>query len=463
MSKTKLISEYYVRPKIEVHESKRIHHLNPFDLKWLPFHNAQTGYLHSKPSNFTPSSYLKHLRLSLSQALVYFYPLAGRFVTVSNPHDQSCYVYVDCLKGPGVRLVHASAHDLSMDHVVSPNLDVPELVRELFDMGETSINHDGHTRALVSVQVTELKDGVFLGICGNHAVADGTTFFHFQRVWSHIFMGTFSKSVTLPLVKQPDFIQGRIFKLPYIDPSEYITGSTGEEPELSRRFFQFSPQSLKQIKAMANSDSRSRSSSYKTVSTFQSLIAFVWKCITRVRNLNPDEPTTCAVPINLRQRFNPPLTNDYFGNYAIKATASAKAGDLLGNSVGWAAALLQQAVAAQDDRTARDLILQAYKDGPDQVLPPVKIAGSSNVTVAGSTRFNLNESEFGLGKLVAFRSGNVNKVDGKVNAYLGSDGDGSVDLDICLAPNTMAALLSDQEFMRFASQHTGHFNLISRI
>ncbi|XP_074309560.1 putative acetyltransferase At3g50280 [Silene latifolia] len=452
MSKTKLISEYNIRPKIEVHESKRIHHLNPFDLKWLPFHNAQLGYLYSKPSNFTPSSYLKHLQLSLSQSLIYFYPLAGQLITVPNPHDHSCYVHVDCLTGPGVRLVHASAHELSMDHVVGPGLDVPEFVRELFDFGETSINHDGHTRALLSVQVTELKDGVFIGFCVNHVVIDGTSVLHFQRVWSHIFMGTFSGSVRLPLVKQPDFIHGRVFKLPY------RFSPMSEEPELRRRFIRFSPQSLKRIKAIANN-------SNNTISTFLSLTAFVWKCITRVRKLNPNELTTCALPVNLRPRFNPPLTSDYFGNYAIKAMGSAKIGDLLGNSVGWAAALLQQAVAAQDDRAGRDLVSRAYKEGIE-FQPSVKTSVSKNVTVAGSTRFDLNESQFGLGKLVAFRSGYVNKVDGKVNAYLGSEGDGSVDLDICLAPDTMAALLSDQEFMCFVSQesqHNDHLNLISRI
>ncbi|OEL22143.1 hypothetical protein BAE44_0016837 [Dichanthelium oligosanthes] len=39
---------------------------------------------------------------------------------------------------------------------------------------------------LVSVQITELADGVFVGMTSNHSVGDGTAFWHFLNTWSEI-------------------------------------------------------------------------------------------------------------------------------------------------------------------------------------------------------------------------------------------------------------------------------------
>ena len=56
-------------------------------------------------------------------------------------------------------------------------------------------------------------------------------------------------------------------------------------------------------------------------------------------------------------------------------------------------------------------------------------------------------NEFGMGKGVAVRSGYANKFDGKVKSYSGHKGGGSIDLELCLSPDTMSALESDEEFM----------------
>ncbi|RZC15219.1 hypothetical protein D0Y65_008891 [Glycine soja] len=64
-----------------------------------------------------------------------------------------------------------------------------------------------------------------------------------------------------------------------------------------------------------------------------------------------------------------------------------------------------------------------------------------------SPRFNMYGNEFGMGKGVAVRSGYANKFDGKVKSYSGHKGGGSIDLELCLSPDTMSALESDEEFM----------------
>lgn len=49
------------------------------------------------------------------------------------------------------------------------------------------VNFDSHTKPILSIQVTELQDGFFIGFTMNHSVVDGTSFIHFITTLSEIF------------------------------------------------------------------------------------------------------------------------------------------------------------------------------------------------------------------------------------------------------------------------------------
>ncbi|KAL3505142.1 hypothetical protein ACH5RR_034983 [Cinchona calisaya] len=72
-----------------------------------------------------------------------------------------------------------------MEDILSP-VDVPVIVQSFFDH-DRAINHDGHTKSLLTIQVTELIDGIFIGYCISHMAVDGTSFWHFFNTWSEIF------------------------------------------------------------------------------------------------------------------------------------------------------------------------------------------------------------------------------------------------------------------------------------
>ncbi|XP_074296565.1 uncharacterized protein LOC141626866 [Silene latifolia] len=377
--KVKLNTELFVMPSCEIVPSKRKYHLSPVDLALLSLDYIQYGLLFRKPPDFSISSYLKKLQHSLSLTLSHFYPLSGRLATERYADKHSCCIYVDCDKGThGARLIHASALDLTCSDILLTNLDVPSIVRSLFELGERAINHDGHTRSLLSIQVTEISDGVFLGFSINHSVADGTSFYHFMNSLSEIVMGSSDIS--------------------------------------------------------------------------NALTALIWISISRARNLSSTEKPNCRLIANLRPRFKPPLSEAYFGVFVSAVNNITEVGQLLLNNLGWAAALLNQAVVAQDDNAACALFSQAYAKGPTMVPPRLISEGRPNpVLMMGSTRFDLYGLEFGLGRAVGVRCGYGNKADGLVRAFTGPEGEGSVELQICLAPHTMNALLSDQEFMSFVS------------
>ncbi|PWA43741.1 HXXXD-type acyl-transferase family protein [Artemisia annua] len=69
-------------------------------------------------------------------------------------------VFMSHENSPGARFFHAKLN-VSIDDVLKPK-DVPVIVQSFFDH-DKAIDYDGHEMSLLSVQVTESKDGVFIG------------------------------------------------------------------------------------------------------------------------------------------------------------------------------------------------------------------------------------------------------------------------------------------------------------
>ncbi|KGN55210.1 uncharacterized acetyltransferase At3g50280 [Cucumis sativus] len=438
------ISECFIKPHSAPEQSKHPYYLSPWDLAMLSMHYIQKGLLYAKPlatlddcSGFI-DDLLRKLKHSLSIALVHFYPLAGRLVTTRYEDEASCLVYVDCNDSLGAKFIHARV-DMTISDVLSPG-DVPLIVESFFDH-DRAVNHDGHSRPLLSIQVTELHDGVFIGCSINHSIVDGTSYWHFFNMWSEIFEAQDDNvSISRPPILQRWFPEGHgpILKLPFTHPDQFI--NRFEAPELSKKHFHFSSESVAVLKKRANTE-------YKTnkISSFQSLSALVWRSITRVRELPPDQTIGCIMAINNRSRLDPPLSENYFGNsiHTIKGVATVK--ELLENNLGWAAWKLHEAVVNHKDSIVRDFV-KKWVESPSIY----RIAGMFDplsVMIGSSPRFNKYGNVFGMGKAVGIRSGYAHKFDGIVTCYPGHEGGGSIELEICLPLHFMAALEADGEFM----------------
>ncbi|CDY40772.1 BnaAnng06350D [Brassica napus] len=404
LSEVKIISESFVKPKTFPEKWKEPYHLSLLDHFLLSLHYIQKGLLFLKPS--TPSeesddaikpqdfmeTLLQKLKDSLATTLVQFYPLAGRLSTWKTDDASSYSVFVDCNNSPGAGFIHAKS-DLSVGDIVGSKY-VPLVVQSFFDHHK-AVSGEDHTMSLLSIKVTELKDGVFIGLSMNHALGDGSSFWQFFNSLSEIFNSqeeTISNKL-LCLKNPPIFreMSGPICSFPFTQPDESIRGT--EPPVLKERMFHFSSETMRTLKAKANQECGTT-----TISSFQSLSAFVWRSITRARKLPNDQETTCRLAAGNRSRMDPPLAKNYFGVYISLVKTTAKV-----------------------------------------------------VHMGSSPWFNKYGSEFGMGKAVAVRSGYGNKVDGKVSAYPGREGGGSIDLEVCLLPEFMEALESDQEFMSLVS------------
>ncbi|PRQ43002.1 putative shikimate O-hydroxycinnamoyltransferase [Rosa chinensis] len=437
--------------------------LSVSDLPMLSCHYIQKGVLFNSPP-YSINDLVNSLKQSLSVALTHFPALAGRFQT-----DSDGYVHILC-NNAGADFIQAKAKHLTVDGVLPPNCDVPHCFKEFFTLDRT-ISYSGHDKPLAAVQVTELADGVFIGCTVNHSVTDGTSFWHFFNTFAEINRGA------LKISKSPDFSRDTVFnssavlRVPEGGPK--ITFS-GNEP-LRERIFHFTRESILKLKFRANNNaarngfsesaeifgkarndtwdpaSRDNNGSAKArteISSFQSLSAQLWRSVTRARSLDRSKPTTFRMAVNCRHRLEPKMDSHYFGNAIQSIPTIATVGDLLSHDLRWGADLLHKNVVAHDSDTVRRGV-EDWESAP-RLFPLGNFDGAS-MTMGSSPRFPMYNNDFGWGLPLAVRSGRANKFDGKISAFPGREGNGSVDLEVVLAPETMAGLECDEEFMQYVT------------
>ncbi|CAL1414943.1 unnamed protein product [Linum trigynum] len=97
--------------------------------------------------------------------------------------------------------------------------------------------------SLVTIQVTELVDGVFVGFSFNHAFGDGTSLWNFLTALSETFRE--KTPISRPSMNKWWFSEGHGPIIPL--PSDQIP-SRYESPELLECFFHFSAESIAKIK-----------------------------------------------------------------------------------------------------------------------------------------------------------------------------------------------------------------------
>ncbi|KAF8116490.1 hypothetical protein N665_0017s0046 [Sinapis alba] len=445
-SEIKIISECFVKPKTKPEKWKEPYHLSLMGHFMLSLYYIQNGLLFLKPSNGAikrrdfMETFLQKLKDSLAKALVHFYPLAGRLLSSKTDDATSYSVFVDCNNSSGARFIHAKT-DLSVGDIVGSKY-VPLVVQSFFDHHK-AVSSDDHTMSLLSIKVTELMDGVFIGMSMNHAIGDGSSFWQFFNSLSEIFNSQeeTTNNKLLRLKNLPIFREGSgpFCSFPFSQHDELIRRI--EPPVWKERMFHFSYETVRYLKSKANQECGTT-----TISSFQSLIAFIWRSITKARKLLNDQETTCRLAAGNRSRMNPLLHMNTFGVYVSLVKTTAKTGNLLENEFGWAALKLHQAVIKHTgEKISSDM--DRWLKSPSNL----RFFDTNVVHIGSSPWFNKYGSEFGMGKAVAVRSGCGNKVDGKVSAYPGREGGGSIDLEVCLLPEFMEALESDQEFMSIVS------------
>lgn len=430
--------------------------LSVSDMPMLSCHYIQKG-LFFPPTGTPMARLVSALASSLARALGVFPALAGRLATLPDGR-----IVIRCGDDAAVEFYHAVAPTLSLGDFLVPDADVPtRLTKDLFPMDRT-VSYEGHRRPLTSFQVTVLGDGaVFVGFVANHAVVDGTSFWHFFNTWA----GLCRREPVQPPDFSRNFFGGSTAVLRFSGRDGPAVTFDAAAP-LRERVIHFSAEAIRDLKAAANRckkasedaevngklahDSKVQGGGRGEISSFQSMCAHMWRAVTRARlQLAADATTTFRMAVNCRHRLRPKISPVYFGNAIQSVATTATVAELAASDLRWAASRLHATVVAHEDGAIR----QAAADW--EAAPrcfPLGNPDGAALTMGSSPRFPMYDgNDFGWGRALAVRSGRANKFDGKMSAFPGQAGDGSVDVEVCLAPDTMARLLGDNEFLQYVS------------
>ncbi|KQK23251.1 hypothetical protein BRADI_1g72237v3 [Brachypodium distachyon] len=142
-------------------------------------------------------------------------------------------------------------------------------------------------------------------------------------------------------------------------------------------------------------------------STFQCLLAHVWKKITAARDLNPEGFTKVRVAVNCRSRANPPVPMDFCGNMVLWAFPRLQVRELLNWSHGSVVGAIRDAVARIDDEYIQSFVdYGAVADaGGEELVATAADAGTMfcpDLEVDSWLGFRFHELDFGTGAPSAF-------------------------------------------------------------
>ncbi|CAA7019448.1 unnamed protein product [Microthlaspi erraticum] len=428
MAEVNVISSSIIPGNINQSERTKIH-LTSSDLNLLQDDYSQRGLLFHKPD--PENRFISQLKTSLSSALAIYFPFAGRLVKVDNHKDHTVSFHVDC-NNSGAKFVHAIAESVLASDFLQPDGSVPGFLRAFFPMnGVKSI--DGILEPLLAMQVTEMKDGVFISFGYNHMVAAGDSICNFLSAWIKIFSNGQRENLYQPLVLRGWFLDG-IDSPIHIPVSKIETKTATSEISTEERVFHFTKKNIYDLNTKVNDEN---GSSDQEVSSLQAVSAHLWRSITRHSGLNREEVARCVVGVDLRQRLDPRLEKECFGNVIYGAIASATVGELQDRGLGWAALQISKMLTNEDYRN-----VNIPKSGG-------RLAGNS-IVLSGSPWFEVYDSNFGWGRPIAAQPGPGNSISGKLVLYRGVE-DGSIDIHATLFSDMLVSLLVDVEFMENVS------------
>ncbi|XP_006659051.2 uncharacterized acetyltransferase At3g50280-like [Oryza brachyantha] len=453
MGGARVVSRRMIRPEFTagLHNSElppqpETVHLTPWDLRLLTVENIQKGILLPSPPT-GGELFVEHLASSFARALGRFYPFAGRLEVDDGASPADRISVSLCCNHEGAEFVHAAAPDVAVADIFA-SLYIPRVVWSFFPLNGVVAAHAAtDSLPVLAAQVTELSDGVFLAMSVNHVVGDGTNFWEFMNTWSEISRSgggkpEISPSTWPPLVVKRWFLDTCTvpISLPFAKLEHIIARCEHSPSPVQECFFSFTAESIRKLKAKANDEMGGA----VAISSLQSVVALVWRSLSRARGLALRQETAYVLVVGCRGRVGG-ISAGYMGNAVVPGAVRLPAGEILEKGLGWTAWQVNRYVASFDEAAMREA-LASWPRQPD-FFTVVSLLGGANIITGSSPRFDVFGNDFGWGRPVAVRSGGANKFDGKVTVYEGPDGAGSMSLEVCLAPAAMVKLLADEEFM----------------
>lgn len=365
------------------------------------------------------------LKAALSQALVNFFPFAGRL-----RRDENGRIEINC-NNEGVVFLEAEC-DAAIDDLggFHPRDDVPLVAKVDYSQGIS-------TFPLSLIQLTRFKcGGVSIGVANEHHVADGIAGLHYINSWSDIARGV---SIT---DLEPPFLDRRLLsarnppqpQFPHIEHQPPPSLKTPLDiTEASFRTFALTRDQINTLKIKCNLDAAAGEAK-TTYTTYEAVAGHVWRSVCRARRLPHDQESKLQLPVDSRPRLRPPLPPRFFANGVFYTTALATYGEMETKPLSFAVGRLHEAVARMDDeylRSALDYIELQLPKPSQSVVRSGNNVKCPNFGITSWTRLPFYEADFGWGKPIHAGPGEA-LFEGKSFLFPNSGNEGGLLLSISL-------------------------------
>ncbi|TKY47222.1 Spermidine coumaroyl CoA acyltransferase [Spatholobus suberectus] len=246
------------------------------------------------------------IKEALSKVLVYYYPLAGKIVTLDDGK-----LGINC-NADGVPFLEASANcELSSLHYLE-GIDVPTAQKLVFD----NPSQDKNSHHPLAFKVTKFLCGGFtIGMGLSHSVCDGFGASQFFRALAEL--ACEKREPSVKPVWERERLMGTLLKEPLqfpIDETSRAVSPFWPTKEISHECFNLNGKSIQRLKMELMKESDDVKESFTTVET---LGAYVWRSRARALELNSDGKTLLGLTVGVRRLLDPSLPEGYYGNAIV--------------------------------------------------------------------------------------------------------------------------------------------------
>ncbi|CAL4929463.1 unnamed protein product [Urochloa decumbens] len=350
-----------------------------------------------------PSS--EAIKEGLRRAVALYPHLAGRLAV---DHRGRRFLHVN---NEGVLVIEA-ALSIDLANVLADGMAAAANVNELYPM----LPEENVGAALLQIKLNRYRcGGLVIGIICHHHVADGHSMSTFFTTWASAVRAG-KDDFTVP---SPPFLDRAATAVPRATPAPVFDHRSIEfkgrdddelissKPDavvvprahkIRNLTVHFTDEFVAGLKARAGG---------VRCSTFQCLLAHVWKKITAARGLQPEEFTQVRVAVNCRGRADPAMPMDFFGNMVLWAFPRLQVRDLLNSSYGRVVHAIRDAVARVDAEYVQSFVdFGAVADASGEELVATAAAAGTmlcpDLEVDSWLGFQFHRMDLGTGPPCAF-------------------------------------------------------------